>query len=187
MSLSLDELEILEAILLNSNSMETTQIAMENSKKLQDTMTHLTDLTIRGYVISSQKECYTLTDEGKKVLGIQPITKEVAKSIIAYAPHDKVFNFHVDSDTPHHHHMHAHSLQDLSNKISRVDLKIIEFHLANGDFEAWFKCLGDQELTRKVAIVKRKNIVGERLRLLLQNIIEHRCQELMKLAEYITP
>jgi predicted transcriptional regulator len=187
MSLSLDELEILETMLLNSNSIEATQIAMENNKKLHDTIAHLTDLTSRGYVISSQKEHYTLTDEGKKVFGIQPITKEKAKSIIAYAPHDKAFNFHADNDSPHHHHMHAHSLQDFSNKISRVDLKAIESHMDNGDFEAWLKCLGDQKLTKKLAIIKRKKIIGEQLRLLLQNIMEHRCQELIKLAEYTTP
>jgi predicted transcriptional regulator len=186
MSLTLDELEILETMLLNSNSMKATQIAMENDKKLHETIEYLTDLTSRGYVILYKKEYYTLTDEGKKVLGIQPITKEKAKSIIAYTPHDKAFNFHADNDSPHH-HMHTHSLQDFSNKISRIDLKTIEFHMNNGDFEAWFKSLGDQELTKKLAIVKRKKIVGEQLRLLLQNIIEQHCQELMKLVEHTTP
>jgi len=184
MSLSSDELEILETMLLNGNIMETTQIAIENNKELHVTIRHLTDLACRGYVISPQEEHYTLTDEGKKILGIQPITKEMAKSIIAYAPHDKAFNFHANKDVPHH--MHAHSLQDFANKIARADLETIEFHMDNGDFEAWFKCLGDQELTKKTEIIKRKNITGEQLRLILQRITEKRCQELIKLTEQTT-
>jgi predicted transcriptional regulator len=184
MSLSSDELEILETMLLNNNSIKAAQIAIENNKEVHAIMSHITNLTDRGYVISPQEEHYTLTDEGKKILGIQPITKEKAKSIMSYTPHDKAFNFHVSNDAPIH--IHAHSLQDFANKISKIDLKIIEFHMDNGDFEAWFKCLGDQELTKKAAIIKGKKIVGEQLRLLLHNIIEQRCQELMKLTEQTT-
>jgi len=185
MILSSDELEILEVILLRGSSVNAAQIAVENNKELHVTITRLTDLACRGYVISPQKEQYVLTDEGKKVFGIQQVTKEHAKSIIAYTPHDKAFNFHVEHDVAHH--MHAHSLQDFVNKIYRVDLKTIEFHIDNGDFEAWFECLGDQELTKKIAIMKKKNIIGEKLRLLLQNVIEQRCQELMELTEQTTP
>ncbi|MDR0318624.1 MAG: hypothetical protein LBI09_01150 [Nitrososphaerota archaeon] len=185
MSLSSDELEILETMLLNNNSIKAAQIAIENNKELHVTMSHLTDLTDRGYVISPKNENYTLTDEGKKILGIQPITKENAKSIMSYTPHDKAFNFHTNNNASIH--IHAHSLQDFANKISRVDLKTIELHIDNGDFEAWFKCLGDQELTKKTAVIKGKKIVGEQLRLLFHNIIEQRCQELMKLTEQTTP
>jgi hypothetical protein len=55
------------------------------------------------------------------------------------------------------------------------------------DFETWLKCLGDQELTKKTAIIKKRKITGEQLRILLHNIIEQRCQELMKLTEQTTP
>jgi len=184
MNLSSDELEILETMLLNCNSAKVTQIANESDKELDVTMRHLTDLARIGCVIPPQNEHYSITDEGKRVLGIQPITKEKAKSIIAYTPHDKAFNFHISHDA--HGHMHAHSLQDFANKLSRVDLKTIEFHMDNGDFEAWFKCLDDQELTKKTAVIKKRNITGEHLKLLLQRIIEQRCQELMKLVEQTT-
>ena len=184
MNLSPVELEILETMLLRSKPMEAAQIAKENNKESSSTTTHLTELTHKGYVKSSQKGLYTLTDEGKKALGIQPITKETAKNIIAYAPHDKSFNFYVDTDKPLH--MHAHSLQDFSNKLARVDLKTIEFHMENGDFEAWFKCLGDQELAVKAVVIKDRKIVGEQLRVLLHAVIEQRCQELMKLTEHAT-
>jgi predicted transcriptional regulator len=184
MSLSSNDLEILETMFLNGNQMKTTHIAIESNKELTSTMIHLTNLISMGYVNSPQKETYTLTNEGKKALGIQSITKENAKNILAYASHDKAFDFHADNNTPLH--IHAHSLQDFANKLSKVDLKAIEFHMDNGDFEAWLKCLGDQELAKKTAVIKKKKIIGEQLRVLLHNIIEQRCQELMKLTEQTT-
>jgi Mn-dependent DtxR family transcriptional regulator len=185
MSLSPAEMEILETMLLNGNTMKTTQIAIDDNKEVGTTiMLHLAELTQRGYVNASQKDLYILTDEGKKVLGIQPITKENAKGIMAYTPHDKAFNFYVDSDKSFH--MHAHSLQDFANKLAKIDLKAIEFHMSRNDFEAWFKYLGDQELTKKVAIIKERKITGEPLRLLLHTTITQHCQELMKLTEQIT-
>ena len=73
-------------------------------------------------VLSPQKEQYTVTDEGKKVLGIQPTTMETVKNIMTYTPHDKAFNFHDINHAPLH--MHTQPIQDFANKITRVDLKV---------------------------------------------------------------
>jgi Mn-dependent DtxR family transcriptional regulator len=182
MSLSPVAVEILETMFLKGNPMEATQITLDDNKEVSFTtiMLHLVELIRRGYVNSPQKDLYRLTDEGKKVIGIQPTTKENAKTIMAYAAHDKAFNFYVDTDKPLH--IHAHSLQDFANKLSRADVKSIEFHMNKDEFEAWFRCLGDKELTKKVAIIKKRKIMGEQLRLLLHNIVEQRCQELMRLT-----
>jgi hypothetical protein len=181
MSLSPIKLEILETMLLNGKPMKAAQVAAENKKEFPSTMMHLLNLGKMGYVTSPQKGLYTLSDEGKKALGIQPVTKETAKTIIAYAPHDKSFNFYLDVGKPLH--MHAHSLQDFANKIGKIDIKSIEFHTGRGDFEAWFKCLGDQELTKKAALIKARKFEGEQLRTLLHDVVEERCQELTKLSE----
>ncbi|MCL2134982.1 MAG: hypothetical protein FWH37_05440 [Candidatus Bathyarchaeota archaeon] len=180
MSLSEVELEILENMLLNCKPMLVTQIVSE-PKDVSATNMYLAGLTQKGYVDSPQKELYTLTDEGKKALGIQPITKEIAKNIIAYAPHDKSFNFYVDTDKSLH--IHAHSLHDFVNKLSKIDLKIIEFHINRNDFETWFERLGDQELAKKTAIIKKRKVTGEQLRVLLQTTVEQHCQKLMELTE----
>ncbi|MDR2203792.1 MAG: hypothetical protein LBE76_05800 [Nitrososphaerota archaeon] len=184
MSLSSIEMEILESMLLNGKPIEAIQIANENNKELSVTTTYLTKLTHRGYVNLLKKELYMLTDEGKKTLGIQPITKENAKSIIAYAPHDKAFNFHTDTNEPLH--IHAHSLYDFGNKITRVDLKSIEFHMNKDDFRTWFDYLGAKELAKKTSIIKKKKIGGEQLRILLCTTVDQHCQELMKLTEQTT-
>jgi hypothetical protein len=148
-------------------------------------MMHLLGLIRMGYVNSPQKGLYVLTDEGKKALGIPLLTKEAAKAIIAYAPHDKAFNFYVELNKPLH--MHAHSLQDFANKLAKVDIKSLEFHTSRGDFEAWFKSLGDPELANKVAVIKEKKVDGEQLRKMLQDTVEQRCTELMALTEQTMP
>ena len=169
---------------LHNAPMAVSQIVIADREGSSTAIEYLAGLTSRGYVFSPQKELYLLTDVGKNVLGIQPITKDEAKSIMAYTPHDKAFNFYIAPDTPLH--MHAHSLQDFANKLLRVDLKSLEFHICNDEFEAWFRCLGDQELTKKTALIKERKIVGEPLRLLLHTVVEQRCQELLKIAAPVT-
>jgi hypothetical protein len=180
MSLSQIKLEILETMLVNGKPMKAMQIASENKKEFPSTMMHLLWLTKMGYVSSPQKSLYSLTDEGKKALGITPVTAEDAKAILAYAPHDKAFNFYLDVDKPLQ--IHAHSLQDFANKLGKIDQKAIEFHTGRGDFEAWFKCIGDQELAKRTALIKTKQFPGAQLQRMLQNLVEQRCQELMKLT-----
>jgi hypothetical protein len=185
MSLSPLKLEILETMLVNGKPMKAAQIASENKTEFPPTMMHLLGLTRMAYVTSPQKSLYILTDEGKKALGIPPTTKDNAKAILAYAPHDKSFNFYIDVDKPLH--IHAHSLYDFANKLAKIDVKSIEFHTGRGDFEAWFKCIGDQELAKVAAIVKEKKVDGEKLRSVLHDVVEQRCQELMKLTGQSVP
>ena len=55
--------------------------------------------------------------------------------------------------------MHAHNLRDFSDKIDKVRRsRQLEFHLKRGDFEAWFKGLGDEELAKKMAMLKKHNL-----------------------------
>ncbi len=180
MSLSPLKLEILETMLLNGKPLKAVQIATENKKEFSPTMMHLLGLTRMGYVNSPEKGLYQISEKGKKALKIEPVSKEDAKAILAYAPHDKSFEFYNGLGSPLH--VHAHSISDFTNKISRVDLKSIEFHFERGDFEAWFKSLGDDELAKKAAILKAKKLTGEDLRIKLHGLVEQRCQELMALT-----
>ena len=74
-----------------------------------------------------------------------------------------------------------------ANKLAKVDIKSLEFHTSRGDFEAWFKSLGDPELANKVAEIREKKVAGEQLRKMLHDTVEQRCTELMKLTETATP
>ena len=180
MSLSPVKLEILETMLLNEKPLKAIEIASESKKEFPPTMMHLLGLVKMGYVTSPEKGQYIITERGKGVLGLHEVTKEKATAILSYAAHEKAFNFYVTVGKPLS--LHAHNLRDFANKLDKADLASVEFHLQRGDFEAWFKMLGDDELAKKTALLKKKNAVGEDMRKKLRYIVEQRYLALAKLA-----
>jgi hypothetical protein len=180
MSLSPIKQEILETMLLYGKPQKAMDIAKEAKKEYQPTNMHLLGLIKMGYVSLPEKGMYVITEKGKKVLGIPEVTKEKAVSILAYAPHDKAFNFYVTFGKPLS--IHAHSLRDFANKLDRADVASVEFHMQRGDFEAWFKGLGDEELAKKTMLLRKRNVGGEDLRNQFHEIVERRYLELAKLG-----
>jgi len=172
MSLSPVKREILETMLLHDKPARAAQIAKEAEKKFPAVMMHLIGLARMGYANSPEKGLYTLTERGKKALGIPEIDKENAKAILADVPHDKAFHFYAGIGNPLS--LYANSLQDFCDKILQVSVDSVEFHLNRGDFESWFAGLGDTELARKIALLKEKKMIGEELRSRLHEIIENR-------------
>jgi hypothetical protein len=185
MSLSPIKQEILETMLLNGKPLKAQDIAKEAKKEFQPVNMHLLGLVKMGYACLPEKGLYVITEKGKKALGLPEISKEKAAAIIAYAPHDKAFNFYVTVDKPLS--LHAHNLRDFAHKLDKADLTSIEFHLQRGDFEAWFKMLGDEELGKKTALLKKRNACGEDLRTQLHGIVEQRYFELAKLSGQTIP
>ncbi len=180
MSLSPIKQEILETMLLNEKPQKAMDIAKEAKKEYQPVNMHLLGLIKMGFVSIPEKGLYVITEKGKRALGIPEITKEKAVAILAYAPHDKAFNFYVTFGKPLS--LHAHNLRDFPNKLEKADVVSVEFHLQRGDFEAWFRGLGDEELAKKFAFLKKRNLVGEDLRKKLHEIVEQRYIELAKLS-----
>jgi hypothetical protein len=185
MSLSPVKQEILETMLLNEKPMKAIEIASESKKEFPPTMMHLLGLAKMGYVSSPEKGRYVITEQGKNALGLPEIIKEKATAILSYAAHDKTFNFYVTIGKPLN--LHAHNLRDFANKLDKADLTSIEFHLQRGDFEAWFKMLGDEELAKKTALLKKKNTDGENMRKQLHDLVEQRYLNLAKLAGQTMP
>jgi hypothetical protein len=161
------------------------EIAKEAHKEFQPVMMHLLGLIRMGYVTSPSKGLYIITAQGKKALGIPEITKEKATQILAYAPHDKSFNFYKSVDNPLG--VHAHNLRDFTTKIDKVDIASLEFHINRGDFEAWFKNLGDEELVKKMALLKQRGLTGEHLRDHLHEAVDEHFHELAVLAGEVFP
>ncbi|HYA78051.1 MAG TPA: hypothetical protein VEF91_04980 [Verrucomicrobiae bacterium] len=181
MSLSPVKQEILEVMLLYEKPTRAIEIAKETKKEFPPVMMHLLGLARMGYVSSPEKGLYVITEKGKEALGLPKISKEKAVAILAYEPHDKAFGFYVDIGKPLN--LHAHNLRDFANKLEKADIVSIEFHTRRGDFETWFNGLGDAELTKKVALLKQRNVVGEDLRMQLHEIVKQRYIELAKLAD----
>jgi hypothetical protein len=172
MSLSPVKREMLETILLHDKPARAVQIAKESGQKFPAVMMHLIGLTRMGYATSPEKGLYAITVSGKKALGIPEIDKEIARAILADTPPDKAFHFYANIGKPLN--LYANSLQDFCDKILKVSVDSVEFHLNRGDFESWFTALGDIELARKIAFLKEKRLVGEELRIRLHEIAENR-------------
>jgi hypothetical protein len=177
--------EILETMLVNDMPLRAAQIAKEMGKEFPSVMMHIIGLTRMGYTSSPEKGLYTITEKGKKALGIPEINSQNAKAILAYRPHDKSFHFYASMGKPLN--THAHSLQDFCGKISKVSTESIEFHMNRGDFETWFAGLGDVELQKKTALLKEKKVVGDDLRRKLQEMVEKRYIILSKIAGQAIP
>jgi hypothetical protein len=185
MSLSPLKQEILESMLLSDKPKKATDIAKDAHKEFQPVMMHILGLTRMGFVSSPEKGLYVITAQGKKALGISEVTKEKANAILAYAPHDKSFNFYKSVGNPLS--IHAHNLRDFTVKIDKVDVLSLEFHFKRGDLEAWFKGLGDEELAKKMILLKKSNLTGEDLRKHLHEVVGHRYHELAELTGQIFP
>jgi hypothetical protein len=185
MSLSPIKQEILETMLLNDIPLKATEIAKEANKEFQPVMMHLLGLTRMGYVTSPQKGLYIITEQGRKALGVNEVSEEKANQILAYAPHDKSFNFYKAVGVPLN--IHAHNLRDFTAKIDKVELASLEFHFSRGDFEAWVKGLGDEELAKKMALLKKHNPQGEDLRKELHKVVGRRYHQLAQLTGQVFP
>jgi hypothetical protein len=180
MSLSPTKYKILETMLLLGKPERATHIAKETGKEFPSVMMHIIGLARLGYTSSPEKGLYTITEKGKKALGIPEINRENAKTMLASMPNEKAFHFYADVGKPLS--LDAYNLQDFRDKILKVHVDSIEFHMSRGDFEGWFTCLGDMELAKKTALLKEKKIAGEELRTRLHDIVANRSMVLTNLV-----
>jgi predicted transcriptional regulator len=178
MSISPVKRLILETMWLLDRPAKATEIAKEAGLGFPPVMMHILGLAKMGHVQMPEKGVYIITESGKKVLGLPEISKEKAAEVLAYLPMEKSFHFYADIGKPLS--IHAASLGDFCDKILKVDLSSIEFHINRGDFEAWFAGLGDVELARKTLLVREEKIVGENLRKKLFEIVRNRCDSLAR-------
>jgi hypothetical protein len=180
MDLSPIKREVLEALLLHDNPVKAAQVAKETAKDPKVVQMHLIGLTRMKYANSPEKGSYLITDEGKKALGLPQITKENASIILTQPSNDKAFHFYAGIGKPLN--LSANSLLDFCDKINKVNVDSIEFHLTRGDLETWFAGLGDVELAKKTALLKARKMSGEDMQRKLREILEKRCMVLSKMT-----
>jgi len=185
MDLSPVRREILEALLLHEKPVKASQIAKETGKEQPAVQMHLIGLVKMKYAESPQKGQYVVTEKGKEALGLPEVTKETALRILALTPSDRAFHFYGGIGKPLN--LYAKNLLDFCDKISKINVDSVEFHFNRGDFEAWFKFLGDAELAKKTELLKTKKVSGEELRGKILEITENRCRLLVKTAGQTGP
>lgn len=172
---------VLETMWVLDKPDKAVKIAEEIGLGFPSVMMHIIGLTKMGYVTTPEKGHYVITENGKKALGFPDIDKEKAQQILAYLSVDKSFQFYADVGKPLN--VLAASLQDFREKILKVDIDSIAFHIKRGDFQAWFIELGDVKLARKTLLARERKVSGEELRKKLYEIVNDRCEELLKIRQ----
>jgi predicted transcriptional regulator len=178
MSISPVKRLILETMWMMDKPARATEIAKEAGLSFPPVMMHILGLTKLGFTETQEKGTYVITEGGKKALGLPEVGKEKAAEILGYLSVEKSFHFHVDIGKPLN--IYAASLGDFCDKILKVDVSSIDFHVNRGDFEAWFAGLGDIELARKILLIREQKIAGEDLRKKLYQVVKNRCDGLAK-------
>jgi len=184
MSISPVKRLVLETMWLLDRPAKAREIAKEAGLAFPPVMMHILGLTKLGHVEMQEKGMYAITESGKKLLGLPEISKNKATEILAYLPMEKSFQFYADIGKPLN--IHAASLNDFCDKIQKVNVSSIEFHINRGDFEAWFAGLGDAELARKTLLIREEKMAGEDLRKKLYEIVKSRC-DLLSRTRNATP
>jgi DNA-binding transcriptional ArsR family regulator len=160
---------------------KVAEVSKDTRLSFPTVMMHIIGLAKSGYLEQREKGYYVITEKGRKALGFPEVNREKASEILAYLPLEKSFHFYADIGKPLN--VHAASLQDFCDKISKIDIGSMEFHVNRGDFEAWFMALGDIELARKMLLLRELKIFGEELRQKLYEIVKDRYEELAKIRK----
>ncbi len=176
MSLSPTRLEVLEALLLYESPVKPVQVTKELGKERRVIQMHLIGLVRMNYASSPKKGEYLISQSGKEALGLDEVTKEKALKILSPVSRDKAFHFYMGIGKPLH--LYTYDLRDFCNKLGKVDAASLEFHICRGDFEAWFKSLGDNELARKTSLLKARKLTSEELRGRFHEMVESHCMML---------
>jgi hypothetical protein len=172
--------KILGVLWATEKPMSLEEIAKKVGINPSSTMGYLLGLIKARYVSVPQKHYYAITSLGKEALGLPKIDKKLASSILSSLPLEKAFNFHTKINQ--YSGVHADSLKDFADKIKKIDLKSIEFHLPRRDFELWVRDLGDTELSRKIGLIRRASLSGDDLRKEVYETVKSRYEELVKLT-----
>ncbi|MEM2849273.1 MAG: DUF5752 family protein [Candidatus Bathyarchaeia archaeon] len=178
--LSKEKKDVLELLWRVNKPVDLENIVREAKLKTRSAVMHLSTLKRMGYVSVTKDGLYVLTDQGREVLGLPKIDRDLARKILSKVPQEKAFHFYVEVDKPLM--ISSDSLTDFCEKIKSIDVKSIQFHSSRGDFELWIHFLGDVELAKRLRFIREMNLTGEELRKEIYETVKSRCEELQRTA-----
>jgi len=173
------KMKILQKLWEEGQPVKSKDVAQKLGLGIAATTMHLLGLKKSAHVFTPQHGYYAITDLGKEAIGLPKIDKAHATKILSHMPADKAFHFY----TGMHQYLgiHANSLSDFCDKVEKVSVKSVEFHVSRRDFENWFKSLGDAELAKRMSVVHSMNLRGEDLRKKVHEAAKLRLEELKRL------
>ena len=172
--------KILMALWAAGKPMTIQGISEKAGLTSSSTIEYLEGLIKAKYVSVPQEQYYAITNLGKQALGLPKVDKKLALNILSPVSVEKAFHFYYRLNQ--HSGVYADSLRDFVDKIQKVDLKCIEFHIPRKDFELWIRSLGDLELSKKLELLRMRHLSGENLRKEVYETVNSRYEELKKLT-----
>jgi DNA-binding MarR family transcriptional regulator len=172
---------VLDVLWQKGKPVKPLEVAKQLGITNPQAMMHLLGLKHMGYVSSPERNHYIITELGKEALGLPKTTKSQASQILHPTPPEKAFRFY--TGIGQYSGTQADSLQDFCDKVQKIGMKAIEFHMSRKDFENWLQHLGDAELAKKMAMIREQGLLGEELRQKVYEATKYRCEELQKLTQ----
>jgi DNA-binding transcriptional ArsR family regulator len=179
MSLGGEKKRILELLWLQAQPMMMKEIAQKLGLKIAATNMHLLGLRKTGHIHTPKHGFYVITELGKAAIGLPKIDKALAGKILSHVSSDKAFHFY--TGVHQYTHVMAHSLAEFIDKLGVIDIKSVEFHVPRKDFENWIYSLGDEELAKRLGLIRNMHLHGENLRARLHEAAKRRAEELKHL------
>jgi hypothetical protein len=109
------------------------------------------------------------------------IRRDAAANALRTLTPDKAFHFYREIGQPLG--VTAKNLREFALVVKGIDPSSAKFHVERGDFEGWFKMLGDKSLTDQVVALRGENLSTEELRMKLGSAVELRVDQLQRIAE----
>jgi predicted transcriptional regulator len=179
MSLGDEKMRILELLWAEGQPMTLKDVAQKCGLKVAATNMHLLGLKRAGHVITPKHGYYAITESGKDALGLPKVDKALASKILSHVSTDKAFHFY--TGIHQYTHVIAHDLAEFTDKVQKIDVKAIEFHIPRKDIEHWIQSLGDTELAKRLAWIRSMRAHGEDLRTRVYETVKHRLDELKRI------
>ncbi len=179
MSLVEAKKKILEKLWEEKTPMRAKDVAQKLNLAVAATTMHLLGLKKLGYVATPTHSYYAITDLGKEVIGFPRIDKSQATKILGSQTNDKAFHFY--TGVHQYTNVLANSLAEFYDKLEKIDIKSIEFHVPRKDFEHWIQSLGDVELAKMLGLIREMRAHGEELRKKTAETIKRRLDELKRI------
>jgi hypothetical protein len=108
------------------------------------------------------------------------VSRSEASRLLGAVTPDKAFQFYIGLGQPLG--KASRSLPEFAGAIRDLDPLSVKFHLERGDFESWFKMIGDQTLASQIALLRDKNIPAKELRSRLSVEVGARLSQLQRVA-----
>jgi len=173
------KIKILEVLWAEGTPMKSKDVAQKVGLGVAAATMHLLGLKKSGHVYTPQHGLYSITELGKETIGLPKTDKAHASKILSHLPTDKAFHFYIG--VHQYTHVIAHSLAEFGDKLQKIDVKSVEFHVPRKDFENWVHSLGDVELSKRLGLIRNMHVRGEDLRTRVYEAVKHRLEELKRI------